>query len=51
MMKRLLLMILAASLLLTAPALAAERVIIETNYGNLTVELDTEKAPLTVATS
>ena len=49
MMKRLLLMIFLAVLLLTTPALAAERVIIETNYGNFTVELDTEKAPLTVA--
>ena len=49
MMKRLLLMIFSAVLLLAAPALAVEQVVIETNYGNFTVELNTEKAPLTVA--
>lgn len=48
-MKRLLLMILSAMLLLAAPVLAVEQVVIETNNGNFTVELDTEKAPLTVA--
>jgi cyclophilin family peptidyl-prolyl cis-trans isomerase len=49
MMKRLFLMILTTVLLLTAPALAADQVVIETNYGNITVELNTEKAPQTVA--
>jgi len=48
-MKRLLLSILAVTLFLTTPAVAAELVIIETNYGDITVELNTEKAPLSVA--
>ncbi|MDH3454711.1 MAG: peptidylprolyl isomerase [Desulfuromonadales bacterium] len=48
-MKRLLLTIISASLLLAAPVFAAEVVVIETNYGDITVELDTEKAPLSVA--
>ena len=48
-MKRILLAILFASLLLTAPAFASELVVIETNYGDITVELDNEKAPLSVA--
>ena len=48
-MKRLLLSILAVTLFLAAPAVAAELVVIETNYGAITVELNTEKAPLSVA--
>jgi cyclophilin family peptidyl-prolyl cis-trans isomerase len=32
-----------------SPALAAEHVVIETNLGNITLELDKEKAPATVA--
>ena len=35
-MKRILLAILFASLLLTAPAFALELVVIETNYGDIT---------------
>jgi cyclophilin family peptidyl-prolyl cis-trans isomerase len=31
------------------PAMAGERVLIETSHGNITVELDSAKAPLTVA--
>lgn len=48
-MKRLLLMILSASLLLTAPVYALDQVVIETNYGDISIELDTEKAPQSVA--
>ena len=48
-MKKILLMILSASLLLTTPALALDLVVIETNDGDITLELDTEKAPLSVA--
>jgi len=48
-MKRLLLSILAVTLFLVTPAVAAELVVIETNYGDITVELNTEKAPLSVA--
>jgi peptidyl-prolyl cis-trans isomerase A (cyclophilin A) len=49
MMKRIFLAILLVSLLLTTPALAVDLVVIETNYGDITVELNTEKAPLSVA--
>lgn len=48
-MKKLFLLIFTASLLVAVPALASELVVIETNYGEITVELDTEKAPLSVA--
>jgi len=48
-MKRLLLTILASTLLLTSPAFALEQVVIETNKGNIAVELNDEKAPLSVA--
>ncbi len=41
--------ILSVTLLLAVPAFAADQVIIETNFGDMTVELDTEKAPLSVA--
>lgn len=47
-MKRILLTILAAVLLLNVPVFASDQVVIETNYGDITVELDTEKAPLSV---
>ncbi len=36
-------------LLLAVPALAYKYVVIETNYGDITVELDEERAPQTVA--
>ncbi|MDT8444471.1 MAG: peptidylprolyl isomerase [Desulfuromonadales bacterium] len=49
MMKTILLTILTASLLLASPVFASERVVIETNYGDITLELDSEKAPLSVA--
>ena len=49
MMKKIILMILTTSLLFTAPVLAVEVVVIETNHGDITVELDNEKAPISVA--
>jgi peptidyl-prolyl cis-trans isomerase A (cyclophilin A) len=49
MMKKMILMILTASLFFTAPVLAVEVVVIETNHGDITVELDNEKAPISVA--
>ena len=48
-MKRILLAILSVGLLLAAPVFAAEVVVIETNYGDITLELETEKAPISVA--
>ena len=48
-MKKLILMILAATLLLTTHAFAVDLVVIETNHGDITVELNTEKAPQSVA--
>ncbi len=48
-MKRILLSMLAVTLMLSAPAFASDLVVIETNYGNITVELNTEKAPISVA--
>ncbi len=55
-MKNMLLLLLTASFWFAAPVLAAERVVIETNqvvietnYGDIRVELDKEKAPLSVA--
>lgn len=48
MLKILILPIIAASLLLTTAASAAELVVIETNHGKITVALDDEKAPQTV---
>jgi cyclophilin family peptidyl-prolyl cis-trans isomerase len=47
-MKRTLLAMIAM-LLLAAPALSATVVVIETNYGDITVELNEEKAPQSVA--
>jgi cyclophilin family peptidyl-prolyl cis-trans isomerase len=49
MKKRILLIILSAGLLMTTPVFALDLVVIETNYGDMTIELDTEKAPLSVA--
>lgn len=48
-MKNMILLLLAASFWFAAPVLAAELVVIETNYGDITVELDNEKAPISVA--
>jgi len=48
-MKKMILMLLTASLLFTAPVFAVEVVVIETNHGDITVELDNEKAPISVA--
>lgn len=48
-MKRILLSVLAATLFLTSSVFALDVVVIETNYGDITVELNTEKAPLSVA--
>ena len=48
-MKRILLTILSVTLLMTAPLFAQPLVVIETNYGDITVELDSEKAPQSVA--
>lgn len=47
-MKRILMLLLAATLL-ASPAFAVVPVVIETNYGKITVELDDQKAPLSVA--
>jgi peptidyl-prolyl cis-trans isomerase A (cyclophilin A) len=49
MMKRVCLFSLTAVLLSVLPVFAMQQVIIETNKGNITVELDDEKAPVTVA--
>ncbi|MDT8442206.1 MAG: peptidylprolyl isomerase [Desulfuromonadales bacterium] len=48
MMKHLL-VVLSLLLMLATPLLAAETVVIETSQGNITVELDAAKAPLSVA--
>ena len=48
-MKRILTIVLAAMLLLAVPAFAVDVVVIETNYGDITVELNTGKAPQSVA--
>ena len=48
-MKRILLTDSRRNPALAAPAFAVEQVVIETNYGEITVELDDEKAPLSVA--
>ena len=48
-MKRILLSVLFVTLMLTSSAFAVDVVIIETNHGDITVELNTEKAPLSVA--
>jgi len=48
-MKKMILLLLTASLFFVAPVLASELVVIETNYGDITVELDNEKAPISVA--
>ena len=47
-MKKMIMLLILSSLLFAAPALATE-VVIETNYGDITVELDDEKAPISVA--
>jgi peptidyl-prolyl cis-trans isomerase A (cyclophilin A) len=49
MMKRVCLFSLTAVLLSVLPVFAMQQVIIETNKGYITVELDDEKAPVTVA--
>ncbi len=49
MMKKHLLIILAVILLLAVPAFAVTEVVIETNYGDITVALDEGKAPQSVA--
>jgi len=48
-MKRILLSMFAVAMLLSTPAIAADLVVIGTNYGDITVELNTEKAPQSVA--
>lgn len=48
-MKKFVLMAFAATLLLTSQAFSSELVVIETNHGDITLELDSEKAPLSVA--
>ena len=48
-MRRILLSMFALGLFLSTPALAVELVVVETNYGDITVELDSEKAPQSVA--
>lgn len=48
-MKRIMQAVLIVALFLTSPVFAADVVVIETNYGDITVELNTEKAPLSVA--
>ena len=42
-------MVVMMSLLLAVPVLAADTVVLETNYGKITVELDREKAPISVS--
>jgi len=48
-MKRILLSMFVLGLFLSTPALAVELVVVETNYGDITLELNTEKAPQSVA--
>ena len=48
-MKRILLSMFVTAMFLSTPAFAAELVVIETSYGDITVELNTEKAPQSVA--
>ena len=48
-MKRVFLISIIAVLLSVPPVFAMQQVIIETNKGNITIALDNEKAPLTVA--
>ena len=48
-MKRLLQLVLSTTLCLAVPAFAVTEVVIETNYGDITVALDEEKAPQSVA--
>ncbi len=48
-MKRIVLAVFTVTLLLVVPAFAVEKVVIETNYGDITVALNTEKAPKSVA--
>ena len=48
-MKRIVWSVLVASLVLAAPVFAADLVVIETSAGDITLELDTEKAPQSVA--
>jgi len=48
-MKKTVWIMLALSLLAITPALAATQVVMETNYGAITLELDDEKAPISVA--
>ena len=48
-MEKILVAVTLLALLLPGAAWAEQRVVIETNYGAITVDLDDEKAPLTVA--
>lgn len=48
-MKKIILMLLTTCLFSATPALATEVVVIETNHGDITVELNNEKAPISVA--
>lgn len=48
-MKRIYLAVFFTTLLFTVPAFAVDQVVIETNYGDITVELETQKAPQSVA--
>lgn len=48
-MNKMIIMLLVATLLITTSAFAVEQVVIGTNYGEITLELDNEKAPLSVA--
>jgi len=48
-MKRILLSLFVVTMFMSTPVLAVELVVIETNYGEITVELNTEKAPQSVA--
>ncbi len=48
-MKKTILVVLGMILFAVTPVLAATQVVIETNYGSITLELDEEKAPISVA--
>jgi len=48
-MKRVLFAVLVIAIFLVTPAFAGTQVVIETSYGDITVELDEQKAPLSVA--
>ena len=48
-MRRMILAILAAQVFLLTPAMAVEQVVIDTSAGQISLELDDQRAPLTVA--